>query len=49
MDKIIIDNKEYDIVVANSFYKRLKGLMFAKSFDANKILLITHSLFAQTP
>ncbi len=33
-----IDNKEYEIIIMNSFYKRLKGLMFKKE-RINKIYM----------
>jgi hypothetical protein len=35
---IVINNKKYDIVVMNSFFKRLKGLMFRKD-PINKIYM----------
>ena len=31
--KIIVDNKEIELIYANTFFKRLKGLMFKKNID----------------
>lgn len=31
--QVIVDNKDFDLIDCKSFYSRLKGLMFVKSFD----------------
>ena len=33
--KVIINNKNYNIIVMNTFFKRLKGLMFKKDTITN--------------
>ena len=53
-EKVTIGNKVFSVEVANSFFSRLIGLMFKKSYDPDKALLITpcnsiHMFFMRFP
>ncbi|MBP5683781.1 MAG: DUF192 domain-containing protein [Bacilli bacterium] len=42
--KLIVDNKEFNLVIAKSFFKKLKGLMFQKEIKENLIFIHCSSI-----
>ena len=42
--KLIVNNKDYNLVIAKSFFKKLKGLMFKKEIDENLVFIHCSSI-----
>lgn len=42
--EIVINNKRYNLMIANTFFKRLKGLMFQKEIKQGLFLPKTNSI-----
>ncbi len=42
--KLIVNNKEFNLVIAKSFFKKLSGLMFKKEISENLIFIHCSSI-----
>ncbi len=42
--KLIVNNKEFNLVIAKSFFKKLLGLMFKKNINENLIFFRCSSI-----
>ncbi len=42
--KLIVNNKDYNLVIAKSFFKKLMGLMFKKEIDENLVFIHCSSI-----
>ena len=42
--KLIVNNEEFNLVIAKSFFKKLKGLMFKKEINENLVFVHCSSI-----
>ena len=42
--KLVIDKEEFNLVIAKSFFKKLRGLMFKKDIDENLVFIHCSSI-----